>query len=128
MQAKNFLDCILLTSQKNYTILPNVLSFGSEILAFSGNLSDRAQMVALAPICTSSIYIYIYIYTYIYIYVCIYINIYAYIYIYIYIYRSWSPDAQHGSQRLPKYPKMRHRWPPRWLPHMFWLPGYYTIL
>ena len=120
MQAKIFLDCILLTSQKNYTILPNVLSFGSEILAFSRNLSDRAQMVALAPICTSSIYIYIHIN----IYVCIYINIYAY----IYIYRSWSPDAQHGSQRLPRYPKMRHRWPPRWLPHMFWLPGYYTIL
>ena len=61
MLAKIFLDCILLTSQKNYTILPNVLSFGSEILAFSGNLSDRAQMVALAPICTSSIYIYIYL-------------------------------------------------------------------
>ena len=67
MQAKIFLDCILLTSQKNYTILPNVLSFGSEILAFSGNLSDRAQMVALAPICTSSIYINIYAYIYIYI-------------------------------------------------------------
>ena len=81
MLAKIFLDCILLTSQKNYTILPNVLSFGSEILAFSGNLSDRAQMVALAPICTSSIYIYIYTY----IYICMYIYKYICIYIYIYI-------------------------------------------
>ena len=39
----------------------DILSFSSEILAFSGDLSDRVQMGALAPICTSSIYIYIYI-------------------------------------------------------------------
>ena len=37
----------------------------------------------------------------------------------LYVGSSWSPEAQHGPQRLPKYPKMSPRWPSRCLPHRY---------
>ena len=37
----------------------------------------------------------------------------------LYVGSSWSPDAQHGPQRAPKYPMMRPKWHPRWLPHRY---------